>query len=198
MRGRRRANLRGTVDQAGLVERASQGDHEAFGVLIGAHLARLDTAARLILRDPELARDAVQEATLRAWKNLRGLRDPSRFGPWLHRLTVNACFDLSRRRHGRLFEVQLTPAHDAPVPDPSGQVTDALYVERMLATVEPAQRAVIVLHYYLDLSLPETAAALGIPVGTAKSRLNRALAAMRITVADDDAPVAAAARERFA
>ena len=64
-------------------------------------------------------------------------------------------------------------------------------------SIQP-QRAVVVLHYYLDLSLPETAAALGIPVGTAKSRLNRALAAMRITVADDDVLVGSAAQERFA
>ena len=185
------------MDQTGLVERASQGDHEAFGMLIGAHLARLDTAARLILRDPELARDAVQEATLKAWKNLRGLRDPDRFDAWLHRLLVNACFDLARRRRGR-FEVELTPLHDAPVPDATSRVTDAMYVERMLATVDPAQRAVVVLHYYLDLSLPETAAALGIPVGTAKSRLNRALGAMRITVADDELFVRSAATERYA
>ena len=73
-----------------------------------------------------------------------------------------------------------------------------MYVERMLANVDPAQRAVVVLHYYLDLSLPETAAALGIPVGTAKSRLNRALAAMRITVADDELFVSSAATERYA
>ena len=186
------------MDQTGLVERASQGDHEAFGVLIGAHLARLDTAARLILRDPELARDAVQEATLRAWKNLRGLRDPDRFDAWLHRLTVNACLDLARQSTCRVFEVELTPLHDAPVPDTASRVADAMYVERMLAAVDPPQRAVVVLHYYLDLSLPETAAALGIPVGTAKSRLNRALAAMRITVADDELFVASAATERFA
>jgi RNA polymerase sigma-70 factor (ECF subfamily) len=186
------------VDQQGLVERASQGDHEAFGVLIGARLARLDTAARLILRDSELARDAVQEATLRAWKNLRGLRDPSRFDAWLHRLTVNACLDLARKRHGRVIEVELTPIYDAPVPDATGRVADALYVERMLTAVDPAQRAVVVLHYYLDLSLPETAAALGIPIGTAKSRLNRALNAMRIKVADEDVIVPAAAAERFA
>jgi RNA polymerase sigma-70 factor, ECF subfamily len=186
------------VDQTGLVERASRGDHEAFGVLVGGHLARLDTAARLILRDPELARDAVQEATLRAWKNLRGLRDPDRFGAWLHRLTVNACLDLARKRRGRVFEVELTQLHDAPVQDASSRVADALYVEQMLAVVEPAQRAVVVLHYYLDLSLPETAAVLGIPVGTAKSRLNRALAAMRITVADDERIVASAATERYA
>jgi RNA polymerase sigma-70 factor (ECF subfamily) len=187
------------VDQTGLVERAGQGDHEAFGVLLGAHLARLEVAARLILRDPDLARDAVQEATLRAWKNLRGLREPDRFDAWLHRLTVNACLDVARKRRGRSFEVELTPVHDAPVPDPTARVADALYVERMLAAVDPAQRAVVVLHFYLDLTLAETAAALGIPVGTAKSRLNRALAAMRITLADaDESAAAAVATERIA
>jgi len=187
------------VDQTSLVERASQGDHEAFGVLVGAHLARLDMAARLILRDPDLARDAVQDATLRAWKNLRGLRDPDRFGPWLHRLTVNACFDIARKRRVRFIEVELTPLHDAPAPDPTSRVADALFVDRMLATVDPAQRAVVVLHYYLDLTMPETAAALGIPVGTAKSRLNRALEAMRIRIADEnELPATATATERFA
>jgi RNA polymerase sigma-70 factor, ECF subfamily len=114
------------VDQTGLVERASQGDHEAFGVLVGGHLARLDTAARLILRDPELARDAVQEATLRAWKNLPGLRDPCRLDAWLHRLTVNACLDIARKRRGRVFEVELTPVHETPAPDPTSRVADAL------------------------------------------------------------------------
>ena len=185
------------MDQRELVDRAAHGDHDAFAVLVRGSIARLDAAARLILRDPELARDAVQEATLRAWKNLRGLRDATRFDAWLHRLLINACFDLARRRRGR-FEVELTPLHDAPVPDATSRVTDAMYVERMLATVDPAQRAVVVLHYYLDLSLPETAAALGIPVGTAKSRLNRALGAMRITVADDELFVSSAATERYA
>src|SRR6185436_15890799 len=152
------------VDPTRLFERASQGDHEAFGMLVGEHLARLDSAARLILRDPELARDAVQEATLRAWRNLRGLRDPAKLGAWLHRLTVNACLDIARKRRGRLFEVELTPLHDAPVADPTSRIANALYVERMLAAIDPAQRAVVVLHFYLDLTLPETAAALGIPV----------------------------------
>ena len=168
-------------------------------MLVGDQLARLDRAARLILRDPELARDAVQEATLRAWKNLRGLRDADRWGPWLHRLLVNACLDIARKRRGRFFEVELTPLHDAPVPDATSRVADALYVERMLAAVDPAQRAVVVLHYYLDLTLRETAAALGIPLGTAKSRLNRALDAMRIRVADEnELPAVTTAKERFA
>ena len=149
------------MDQMGLVDRASRGDHEAFGMLVGGRLARLETAARLILRDPELARDAVQEATLRAWRNLRGLRDPSRFDAWLHRLTVNACLDLARQRKGRVMEVELSPLHDRAQPDSTTPVSDADYLQRMLARIDPEQRAVIVLHYYLDLSLPETAAALG-------------------------------------
>ncbi|MDH5243792.1 MAG: RNA polymerase sigma factor [Chloroflexota bacterium] len=187
------------MDQTRLIERARRGDQEAFGALVGGHVARLDTAARLILRDPELARDAVQEGMLRAWTNLRGLRDPGRFDAWLNRLVVNACLDIARKRRGRSFEIRLTPLHDAPIPDATSRVADALYVERMLAAADSAQRAVVVLHFYLDLTLPETAAALGIPVGTAKSRLNRALAAMRISVADEgELPAAATTEERFA
>lgn len=186
------------MDQSDLIERASEGDHEAFGVLVGRRLTGLHTAARLIVWDAELARDAVQEATIRAWKNLRGLRDPDAFDAWLHRLTVNACLDITRRRRSRVREIELTPLHDVSVPDPTPRVADALYLERMLAGIDPAQRAVVVLHYYLDLTLPETAAALGIPVGTAKSRLNRALAAMRISVVTDELVATPATAERFA
>jgi RNA polymerase sigma-70 factor (ECF subfamily) len=195
----RRGDARDIVDQRTLLERASHGDHEAFGMLLGDQIARLDMAARLILRDPELAQDAVQEATLRAWKNLRGLRDVDKWGPWLHRLLVNACLDIARKRRTRVFEVELTPLHDPMVADPASRITDADYVERMLKAIDPAQRAVVVLHYYLDLTLPETARALGIPVGTAKSRLNRALDAMRITLVDElELSAVTTAKERFA
>jgi RNA polymerase sigma-70 factor (ECF subfamily) len=86
------------VDQRGLVERAREGDHDAFAELARAAVVRLDGAARLILRDPELARDAVQDSLIRAWRDLPKLRDPDRFDAWLHRLTVNSCIDLTRRR----------------------------------------------------------------------------------------------------
>src|SRR4029079_17900959 len=91
IRGDRPRRREDSMEQTRLLERASQGDHEDCRARTGGHLARLDIAARLILRDPELARDAVQDATLRAWKDLPTLRDVDRFDGWLHRLTVNSC-----------------------------------------------------------------------------------------------------------
>ena len=173
------------MDQRALVERASEGDHDAFVALVDASLARLDAAAWLILRDAELARDAVQDAMVRAWRDLPGLRDPDRFDAWLHRLTVNACLDLARHRRRRIIEVELTPLDHPAVADTPRVVADRDVLDRALDRLDPEQRAVVVLRFFLDLSLPETAAALGIPIGTAKSRLHRSLERMRITVTSD-------------
>jgi RNA polymerase sigma-70 factor (ECF subfamily) len=167
------------VDQRELVERAGRGDHDAFAVLVRERIARLDAAARLILHDPELARDAVQEALVGAWRDLPGLRDPDRFDAWIHRITVRSCLGILRRRRRRVVEVELTPMADVPVGDTDSFIVDRDEVERALRRLQPDQRAVVVLHYFLGLPLPEAAEALGIPLGTAKSRLHRSLAAMR-------------------
>lgn len=170
------------MDQRGLVERARRGDHDAFAELVDVRLARLDGAARLILRDPELARDGVQEALIRAWRDLPGLRDPDRFDAWLHRLVVHACLDLVRRRRRRAIEVELTPMNLPHAPDLAGSFADRQLVDDALGRLEPGHRAVVALHYLLGMPLPDVAAALGIPLGTAKSRLHYALAGMRATV----------------
>jgi RNA polymerase sigma-70 factor, ECF subfamily len=180
-----------TVDQRALVERASRGDQHAFGLLVDGSLARLDSVARLILRDAELARDAVQEALVRAWRDLPGLRDPDRFDAWLHRLTVHSCIDIARHRRRRVIEVELNPLDDVPVADASALVADRDFLDRALRRLEPEQRAIIVLRFFLELSLLETSDALGIPLGTTKSRLHRALAQMRIDVALDDGTTSA-------
>src|SRR6188508_762405 len=118
-----------TVDQRGLVERAQRGDHDAFSVLAGASIARLDAAARLILRDGELSRDAVQEAMVRSWRDLPTLRDVDRFDAWLHRLLVNACLDILRRRKRRAIEVELTPIDSPAAADVSAALADREMVD---------------------------------------------------------------------
>jgi RNA polymerase sigma-70 factor, ECF subfamily len=187
------------VDQRGLIDRARRGDHDAFAALIDARLARLDAAARLILRDGELARDAVQEATIRAWRDLPGLRDPERFDAWLHRLTVNACLDLIRRRKRRVIEVEL-PSIDPPTShDVGAELADRELLDHALARLAPGHRAVVAMHYLLGMPLPDVARALGIPTGTAKSRLHYAIDAMRTTVtAEPDTVPAQAAGGQLA
>jgi RNA polymerase sigma-70 factor (ECF subfamily) len=184
------------VDQRGLVERAREGDHEAFTALIDLTIVRLDAAARLILRDSELARDAVQDSLLRAWRDLPGLRDPDRFNAWLHRLTVNACLDLARRRKRRVLEVELAEIDPPDSTDVSGSLSDRDLLDRALRRLDPGHRAVVVLHYYLDMPLPEVAASLHIPVGTVKSRMHYSLAAMRAFVIEGPAHGAAPAPGR--
>ena len=180
------------MDQRGLVERARGGDHDAFTALVDLTIARLDSAARLILRDPELARDAVQETLIRAWRDLPGLRDPERFDAWLHRITVNTCLDLARRRRRRVIEVELEPIDGPATTDIAGAIADRDLLDGALQRLDPGHRAVVVLHYYLDMTLPDVAAAMGIPLGTAQSRLHYSLRAMRASVVE--APAAMPAR----
>jgi RNA polymerase sigma-70 factor (ECF subfamily) len=171
------------LDQRELVDRAGRGDQDAFGLLVVASIARLEAIARLILRDPELARDAVQDAYIRAWRDLPGLRDPDRLDAWLHRLTVNACLDSARRRRRRPIEVEMSPLTPPTVGDATGSVADRDELERGFRQLGEDHRAVLVLHYYVGLSVPALAETLGIPLGTAQSRLGRALAALRAALA---------------
>jgi RNA polymerase sigma factor (sigma-70 family) len=176
------------VDQRGLVEQARKGDHDAFTELARGAATRLDRAARLILRDPELARDAVQEALIRAWHDLPGLRDPDRFDAWLHRLTVNSCLDLGRRRRRRVIEVDINLIDAPTVNDHAGMLADREVVDAAMRRLDERGRAIVVLHYYLGMPLTDVAATLHIPVGTVKSRLHRALGEMRASVETDATP----------
>jgi RNA polymerase sigma-70 factor (ECF subfamily) len=174
-----------------LVEQAARGDHEAFEVLATSAGDRLYAVARLILRESDLAEDAVQEALFQAWKQLPSLRDPDRFDAWLYRLVVNACADQGRQLRRRSEQVRALPL-DIPVRDDTSAVADREQLERGFGRLKPEHRAVVVLHYYNGFSASEIAQILGVPEGTARSRLHYATTAMRAALeADARQPVVA-------
>ena len=171
--------------QRDLVERAMVGDREAFTELGRLWIDRLYAIARLILRDHERAQDAAQEALIAAWRDLRGLRDPDRFEPWLRRLLVNACYREARKDRRRLrVEGQIRPLSE-DVADAASLMADQDELAQAFVSLPPEQRALIVLHFYVGLPVQETALALGLPVGTVKSRLHRTLQQMRATLEAD-------------
>ena len=168
--------------QRDLVERARQGDHDAFAELAGAAISQLTPVAWLILRDPEQAQDAVQNALVRVWRDLPTLRDPDRFDAWARRLVVRSCIDEARRLRRHRFDVRIDAIAPPTVADGSAAIVDRDQLERAFRRLDPDQRAVLVLHYYVGMSVPQVAETLGVPLGTAQSRLARALATMRSTL----------------
>ena len=170
-----------------LVQRAQQGDHEAFGALVHGVIARLYATARLILRDSDRAEDAVQDALIEAWRDIRGLRDPDRLDAWLHRLLVRSCYRAAKRdRRRQIVEIPLAFDHDTPVPDGLASIGIRDQLERAFARLPSDHRTILVLAYYADLSLADVSVALGIPLGTTKSRLHRATDALRAALAADE------------
>jgi RNA polymerase sigma-70 factor (ECF subfamily) len=176
--------------QRDLVEAAQHGDHEAFEVLASAAVDRLYAVARLVLGDAHQAEDAVQDALVSAWQSLPELRDPERWEAWLHRLIVNACADQGRRRKRQSMEVRMVRFEPA-IADPALSVDDQDQLDRGFRRLKDDQRTAVVLHLYLGLSVPEVADALGVPVGTAKSRIHYAVEALRAALeADARTPIA--------
>ena len=170
-----------------LVERARSGDHAAFSVLVEAAAPRLYGAAKLILRDPDRAQDAVQDALVLAWRHVRALRDPQAWDAWLYRLTVRACNRLAQTNRRRdLVELAVVSDREPAIPsDFPAHLAERDRLGRELGRLPIDQRTVMVLHFYLDLPLTDVADILDIPVGTAKSRLHRGLATLRSAMATD-------------
>jgi RNA polymerase sigma-70 factor (ECF subfamily) len=168
-----------------LVDRARQGDEEAFGALARTVGDRCMAIAFRILRDADQAEDAVQTAFVAAWRELPALRDPDRFEPWLHRMLVNACYAEARRSRRWAANIRALPLDGATAPNDILTIDDRDQLERGLRRLPIDQRAVVVFHHYLGLSLPEVADRLGIPLGTAKSRLHYASVALRSSLEAD-------------
>ena len=172
-----------------IVERAMRGDLEAFGVLVVHTSDRLYAIATRILRDTELAEDALQGALLTAWRQLPTLRDPDRFDAWVRRLLVHACYAEARRQRSWAANVRVLPVDGPAAPDMLVSVADRDALDRAFRRLTIEQRAVFVLHHHVGLQLVEIAETLGVPAGTARSRLHYATRALRAAVEADAAPV---------
>jgi RNA polymerase sigma-70 factor (ECF subfamily) len=162
-----------------LVERAQGGDREAFDALATASYHRLFAVARRILRDSHSAEDAVQEALIRAWRDLRSLREPERYEAWTYRLLVRACADHSRGRRRIAVEVTDLEAEHASSRDEFAGVIQRDEVERAFLQLSIDHRAVLVLTHFVGLPAPDVARYLAIPVGTVYSRLHYGTQLMR-------------------
>jgi len=168
-----------------LVERAQHGDREAYVDLIHARMDMLYVLAHRILRDVDRAEDALQDALVIAWRDLRGLRDPDRLDAWLHRLVVNVCIAQATRERRRTANLRVLPIDGPAAPDELLSVADRDLLERGFRRLPPDQRAILVLHHYLGYAPAEIAETLGIPAGTARSRLHHAHRAMRAALEAD-------------
>ena len=175
-----------------LVEQAQRGDREAFAILARTHGDRLMAIAHRILRDVARAEDAVQQTLVIAWRELPGLRDPDRFDAWLQRLLVNATYAEARRWRNWSANVRLLPVDGPAGSDETLSFDNRDRLERGFRRLPPDQRAILVFTHYLGLAPAEIAERLGIPVGTARSRLHYAHRAMRAAIEADERPAAAA------
>ena len=171
-----------------LVVRAKRGDPEAFTSLAAETYGRFHRVAYGILRDRELALDATQQAMLNAWKQLPTLRDPGRFEAWAYRLLVHACYAEGKRARRWLPNISATDEAEPFASDELTTVADRDQLERGFRRLPLEQRAVVVLHHFADLPLERVAEALGIPVGTARSRLHRAMHGLRAALEADGRP----------
>jgi len=167
------------------VEAAQGGDREAYVDLIRVRSDRLFGLARRILRDVDRAEDALQDALVIAWRDLRSLRDPDRFDAWLHRLLVNVCIAQATRERRRTVNLRVLPVDGPAAPDDLLTVADRDLLERGFRRLPPDQRAILAMHHYLGYAPSEIADALGIPPGTARSRLHHAHRAMRAALEAD-------------
>ena len=168
-----------------LIEAAQLGDRAAYVDLIRVRTDRLFSVAQRILRDIDRAEDALQDALVIAWRDLRRVRDPDRFDAWLQRLVINVCITQASRERRRTAQLRVLPVDGPAAPDELLSVADRDLLDRGFRRLPPEQRAILVLHHYLGYAPSEIAENLGIPAGTARSRLHHAHRAMRAALEAD-------------
>jgi len=171
-----------------LVVRAQRGDKGAYALIATEIADRFLAVARRILRDLDLAEDATQQALLAIWQAFPQLRDPARFEAWSYRLLVRACYAEARKERRWAPNLRLIPVDEPLADEDLGSVVDRDQLERGFRRLSIDHRTVVVLHHYLDLPLERVADIVGIPTGTAHSRLHHAMRALRAALEADLRP----------
>ena len=170
-----------------LVEQAQRGDREAFTRIAFELSDRLFAVAQRILRDFDVAGDALQVTLLRIWQDLPSLKDPALIEAWAYRILVRACYDQLRTQRRQAPPLHLLQA-DGAREDPAVSFADREQLEQAFLRLPSEQRAAIVLQYYRDLTLPEIAEILHVPIGTVRSRIHYAKRALRAAIEADARP----------
>jgi RNA polymerase sigma-70 factor (ECF subfamily) len=174
-----------TVGESEWIARARAGDAAAFGRLVELHQDRAYGLALRLIGSAVDAEEAAQDAFVRAWRALPAFRGESSFGTWLHRIVARCALDASvalRARRSR--ETGLEALERGTQADPAAGIAEphaalSRRLERLMETLGQEERAVVSLYYHEDRSVQEVAKALGMPVGTVKTHLHRARAALR-------------------
>ena len=173
-----------------LVAAAQRGDQAAFVDLVRARGNRLFAIAYRILRDVDRAEDALQDALVIAWRDLRDLRDPDRFDAWVHRLLTNVCIAEAGRERRRISNLHVLPIGNRTAPDDLLSVAQRDQLDRGFRRLTADERAVLVLRHYVGYEPTEIATLLGLSPGTVRSRIHHAHRAMRAALDADARAVA--------
>ncbi len=181
-----------------VVAEARRGDTGAFEKLVVGHHHRLFRVAQGILRDRQLAEDATQQAFLDMWRGIRRLQDPAKFEAWSYRVLVRVCHAEVKRRPDWVPDNELLPTDVPLAADPYGAVVHRDQLERGFRQLSLDHRTVIVLHHLLDMTLETVAETLDIPLGTAHSRLDRAMQALRAAMQQPTLSTSPPARQEVA
>ena len=176
---------RGWVVDRELVLRAQRGEEAAFAVLVQRCGDQMHATAHHILRDPDLAADAVQQAMIDIWQKLPQLREPDAFLGWAYRIVVRAALAEVRARSTWRLRTEPISVEGHPDPDVGHRVDDRDELDRGFARLGLEHRTVVVLKHYAGLSNAEIATAMDIPEGTVRSRLFHALQALRAALEAD-------------
>lgn len=170
-------------DQEHIIARARRGDADAFEQLVTAYRNQVFRLALRMCGNEADADEVAQEAFLSAWKGLPNFRGESRFSTWLYQLTTHAAIDLMRRekRQAAAEDIdEITAADDGPSPQQQVERTETQReIRSALMQLPEEYRQVLLLRFMQELSYEEIGRALKLPVGTVKSRLNRAKAQLK-------------------